>query len=148
MGEAMNPQRRMNAMLGQRPGLVTFAAIMMFMLGAFQLTFAILEFGHAAWVAVNVAGTFGGPLWLWGIVDTLFALIAFYAAYDIMRGGEFGRFYGLFLAVFSAIRWFFYIPASPWVAVVVIAVNVLIIYGLAAHSEYFSSAPYSRTPSP
>jgi hypothetical protein len=36
--------------------------------------------------------------------------------------------------------WFFYIPAAPWTAVVVIVVNILIIYGLSAHSEYFRAA--------
>src|SRR5258708_1786301 len=54
-----------NAAVGQRPGLVTFAAVMMFVLAGFQLTFAIVEFANAAWVAANVEGSFGGPLWIW-----------------------------------------------------------------------------------
>lgn len=129
-----------NTAVGQRPGLVTFAAVMMFVLAGFQLTFAIVEFANAAWVAANVEGSFGGPLWVWGIIDAAVAVIAAYAGYDILRGGQFGRIFGLVIASFSAIRWFFYLPAAPLMAIVVIAVDVLIIYGLAAHWEHFRAA--------
>jgi len=132
-----------DATVGQRPGLVTFAAVMMFVLAGFQLTFAIVEFANAAWVAANVEGTFGGPLWIWGAIDAVVAIIAAYAGYDILRGGQFGRIFGLIIASVSAIRWFFYLPAAPLMAMVVIAVDVLIIYGLAAHWEYFRAAQHT-----
>jgi hypothetical protein len=137
MASAMNPEHQAHVEGKQRPGLVTFAAIMMFLLAGFQAMYAILEFANATWVAVNVAGTFGGALWLWGIIDAAFAVVAVSAGADLLRGGQFGRTFGLVIASLSAIRWFFYIPAAPWTAVVVIVVNILIIYGLVAHSEYF-----------
>ena len=120
-----------------RPGLVTFAAVMAFMLGGFQLTWAIVELVNAGWLAGTAYGTFNGMLWLWAIVDILLALVSFYAGYDILRGGQFGQVYGVIIAGFSAIRWFFYLPAAPWVGIVIIAIDVLIIYGLVAHSDYF-----------
>jgi hypothetical protein len=144
MAQAANPMSQADSVLDRRPGLVTFAAIMMFVLAGFQLTYAIIEFVNATWVAVNVRNTFGGPLWLWGIIDLVFALIYFYAGYDLLQGGEFGRIFGLFVAGLSAIRWFFYIPAAPWAAVVVISIDILIIYGLVAHAEYFRSARAAR----
>ena len=123
----------------RRPGLVTFAASMMFLLGAFQLLFAIEEFARAAWIAANIEGTVGGPLWVWGIVDAVFAIAALYAGYDLLQGGRFGQLFGLIVASLSAIRWFFYIPAAPWAAVIAIVVDVLIIYGLTVHSDYFGT---------
>ena len=126
--------------LGRRPGLVTFAAIMMFLLGGFQLTFALVEFWRATWILFSPYGSFGGYLWLWGILDGIFALVAFYAGADLLRGGSFGRIVGILVAAFSAIRWFFYLPVAPWMAAVVIAIDILIIYGLVAHSEYFDEA--------
>jgi hypothetical protein len=140
MAQATNPAGQANVPARQRPGLVTFAGIMMLLLAAFQITFAVLAFVSAAWVAFNVAGTLGGPLWLWGIIDAAFALVALYAGYDILRGGSTGRIVGLVIASLNAIRWFFYIPAAPWIAVVLIALDILIIYALVAHSEYFRSA--------
>ena len=131
---------QMSKALDRRPGLVTFAAIMMFLLGGFQLTFALVEFWHATWFSLNTYGAFGGYLWIWGIFDTILALVAFYAGADLMVGGKFGRVVGIAIALFSAIRWFFYLPAAPWIGAVVIAIDILIIYGLVSHSEYFSAA--------
>lgn len=129
---------QMSQALGRRPGLVTFAAIMMFLLAGFQLTFALVEFWNATWIALSAYGSFGGYLWLWGILDAIFALVAFYAGADLLRGGTYGQVVGILIAAFSAIRWFFYLPAAPWIAAVIIAVDILIIYGLVAHSEYFN----------
>lgn len=131
---------QMSQALGRRPGLVTFAAIMMFVLAGFEITFALVEFWRATWVAVSVYGSFGGYLWVWGILDGIFALIAFYAGVDLLRGGTFGQVVGIVIASLSAIRWFFYLPAAPWLGAVIIAVDVLIIYGLVAHSEYFQQS--------
>ena len=130
--------------LGRRPGLVTFAAIMMLLLGGFKLTFALVEFRRATCILLSPYGSFGGYLWLWGILDGIFALVAFYAGADLLRGGSFGRTVGILIAAFSAIRWFFYLPVAPWMAAVVIAVDILIIYGLVAHSEYFDEANTAR----
>jgi hypothetical protein len=127
-------------MLARRPGLVSFAAIMMFLLGGFQLTWAIVEFANAAWIRNNIYGTFGGYLWLWGILDLLFAGVALYAGYDLLRGGTFGQVVGLTIAILSAIRWFFYLPAAPWIAVTIIVIDVIVIYALVAHAEYFRGA--------
>ena len=131
---------QMSSALGRRPGLVTFAGIMLFLLGGFQLMFAFAEFWSATWNALNVYGTFGGFLWLWAILDTLFALVSFYAGADLLRGGKFGQTAGILIASFSAIPWFFYLPAAPWLGTVIIAVDILILYGLVAHGDYFKQA--------
>lgn len=123
-----------------RPGLVTFAAIMMFVAGGFELVWAITEFANAAWLSSVTYGTFNGYLWLWAILDLVLAAAIIYAGYDILRGGSFGRIFGVIVACISAVRWFFYIPASPWLGIVVIAVDILIIYGLVAHGEFFDTA--------
>lgn len=128
----------MSQMLARRPGVVTFAAVMMFVLAGFTIVYALAELFNAVWVSTGTYGVFGGYLWLWGIIDVVLAAIAFYAGYDILRGGPVGQVLGLIIASVSAIRWFFYIPAAPWVAVTIIAVDIIIIYGLAAHSEYFT----------
>jgi hypothetical protein len=147
MGSTARAGSQQNPMVVEvlsRPGLVTFAAVMMFVLAGFQLVFAIDEFASAAWVAANVYGALGGPLWAWGIIDLALAAVAAYAGYDLLRGGSFGRIFGLIIASFSAVRWFFYLPAAPLLAIVVIAVDVVIIYGLATNTEYFKAAEMGR----
>src|SRR5215472_17019276 len=46
------------ATAGTRPGLVTFAAVMMFLIAAFQIIFALVEFYNAAWFANTAYGNF------------------------------------------------------------------------------------------
>jgi hypothetical protein len=144
--DARRAGEKMDAALKARPGLVTFAAVMMFLFGGFQLLYGLQEIAGAAWVATNVQGTVGGALWLWGLLDLALAVLAFYAGYDLLRGGRFGHIFTLVIAAFGAVRWFFYIPAAPWVAVIMIAVDILIIYGLAAHADYFRSPRAPRAP--
>jgi hypothetical protein len=40
-------------------------------------------------------------------------------------------------AIFSAVRWLFFLPIALIAAVVFIAIDILIIYGLVANEEYF-----------
>ncbi|MGO8950554.1 MAG: hypothetical protein ACLQUY_23430 [Ktedonobacterales bacterium] len=131
-----------DALVVVRPGLVTFAAIMMFILAGFQLVWAIVEFVNAAWLGSVTYGTFNGHLWLWGILDLIIAVVAFYAGYDILRGGSFGRVIGVIVAGISAFRWFFYLPAAPLTGVVMIAVDIIIIYGLVSAGEFFNAVSH------
>lgn len=125
-----------------RPGLVTFAAIMMFVLGGFQAVIAISEFINGALILGNTYGWFGGQLWVWGLIDIVLAAVALYAGYDLLRGGEVGRILGIIIASVNAIRWFLYIPYAPQpiLGVIMLVADFLIIYGLAASGVFFRSS--------
>jgi hypothetical protein len=123
----------------RRPGLVTFAAVMLFLLFGLQAVVAIMEFFAGTWLLFSPASVPSGHVWIWGIIDALVALILLYAAIDILRGGQVGRMVGLVIAILSAIRWFFYLPLAPIAALIIIGIDVVIIYALVAHSEFFDS---------
>ena len=124
-----------------RPGLVTFAAIMMFVVGGFTLVWAFQEISAASWIKTNLTsygyGDMAGYLWIWAIFDLILAAAAIYAGIDLLRGGTFGLIIGVTIAGVSAIRWLFYIPAAPPTAIAIIALDILIIYGLVSNTEYF-----------
>ena len=142
MSQQYTPPRNYSVVnrLDRRPGLVTFAAVMMLLLFGLYATIAVLEFFQGTWLLLSTANVPGGHLWIWGIVDAVFALVALYAAFDILRGGQVGRIIALVYAIISAVRWFFFLPIAPIAAVVIIAINILIIYGLAAHGEFFRTS--------
>jgi hypothetical protein len=120
-----------------RPGLVTFAAAMMFILGGFHVVLAISEFANSTWVLSRLDVELFIPiLIIWGIIDLVIGLIALFAGISILRGGAFGWFMGGLVAILGAVRWLFYIPVSPVLAVVIIVLDVLVIYGLAKHMDY------------
>ncbi len=125
----------------RRPGLVTFAGVMMCIFGGFEAIAAISAFAGSVWLT-STTGVWLHGLWLWGIIDAVMALVGFYAAYDIFRGGQVGRIVGLVIASISMFRWFFYLPymtRAPWMGIVMLVLDFLVIYGLAAHGEYFSA---------
>jgi hypothetical protein len=123
----------------RRPGLVSFAGVLLCIFGGFEVIAAIYAFSGAVWLT-STTGVWGHSLWAWGIIDAVIAFVAFYAAYDIFHGGQVGRIVGLIIASISMFRWFFYLPYmtnAPLVGIVMLVLDLLVIYGLAAHGEYF-----------
>ena len=121
----------------RRPGILTFAAVMMFIVAGLEALSALLEFAGTGWWVTSTGDLLYTNFVFWGILDLIIAAIALYAGIDILRGGTNGLFLGYLFAVVGAIRWLFVIPAAPVLSVVVIALCVMVIYGLAQHSDYF-----------
>jgi len=122
------------------PGLVAFAAVMMLALAGFHILLSISEFASNAWVLSRPDIELVIPtLIIWAVIDLAIALIALYAGISILGGGTFGWIVGYTFATLGIIRWLFYIPVSPVLGVVVIVLDMLVIYGLVKHSDYFQS---------
>src|SRR5215204_1232474 len=138
-GGINDPMERSGGTVARRPGMVTFAAVIMFMVAGFEVLSAILAFAGTGWWVTDMGNLVYTNFVLWGVLDLIIALIALYAGIDLLRGGTFGRVMGYLFAGIAAIRWLFVIPAAPVLAVVVIALCVMVIYGLAKYSEQLES---------
>jgi hypothetical protein len=139
-GGMSDPMERSGGAVARRPGMVTFAAVVMLMVAGFEALASLLAFAGTGWWVTDMGNLVYTNFVLWGIVDAIIALIALYAGIDLLRGGGFGRGMAYIFAVVGAIRWLFVIPAAPVLAVVVIALCVMIIYALAEHPDYSQSA--------
>jgi hypothetical protein len=124
----------------RRPGMLTFAAVVMFVVAGFEALSALLAFAGTGWWVTSEGDLVYASFLFWGIIDAIIAIIAIYAGIDILRGGTYGLIVGYLFAIVGAIRWLFAIPAAPVLAVVVIALCVMVIYGLAKYSDYFEEA--------
>jgi hypothetical protein len=138
-GGISDPMERSGGAAARRPGMVTFAAIIMFMVAGFEALSALLAFAGTGWWVTDAGNLVYANFVLWGVLDLLIALIALYAGIDLLRGGAFGIAMGYLFAVLGAIRWLFVIPAAPILSVVIIALCVMIIYALAQYSDYSQS---------
>ena len=123
-----------------RPGMLTFAAVVMFMVAGFEALSALLAFAGTGWWVTDAGDLVYANFVFWGILDLIIAIIALCAGIDLLRGGSFGLVLGYLFAGLGAIRWLFAIPVAPILSVVVIALCVMVIYGLAKHSDYSESA--------
>ena len=138
-GGVSDPMERSGATVTRRPGMVTFAAIIMFMVAGLEVLSALLAFAGTGWWVTDMGNLVYTNFVFWGILDSIIALIALYAGIDLLRGGTFGRVMGYLFAGIAAIRWLFVIPAALVLAVVVIALCVMVIYALATHPDYSQS---------
>jgi len=120
--------------------MVTFAAVLMFVVAGLEALSALLAFAGTGWWVTEAGNLVYANFVFWGIVDLIIALIALYAGIDLLRGGAFGLAMGYLFAVVAAMRWLFVIPAAPVLAVVVIALCVMVIYGLAKYSDQLESS--------
>jgi hypothetical protein len=112
---------------------------MMLVIGSFQVLVAISEIVNSTWLLNLTNDWVGARLLFWGLVDICVAALALYAGIDILRGGRLGQFLGYLFAGLGVLRWLVYVTATPVLAVVIIALDVLVIYGLAHHSDYFET---------
>jgi hypothetical protein len=139
-GGVTDPMERSAGAVARRPGMFTFAAVIMFVVAGFEALSAILAFAGTGWWATASGDLVYANFVFWGILDLIIALIALYAGIDILRGGTFGVLMGFLFASFGLVRWLFVIPAAPILSVVVIALCVMVIYGLATHYDYMERA--------
>ena len=135
-GGISDPLERSGGAVAHRPGMLTFAAIIMFMVAGFEALSAILAFAGTGWWVTDMGNLVYANFALWGVLDLVIALIALYAGISLLRGGSFGRGMAYVFAVVGAVRWLFVIPAAPILAVVVIALCVMVVYALAKDSDY------------
>ena len=123
----------------KRPGLVTFAGIMMFMVAAFNLVFAVAAFANAPWL-VEFRGAIDNNLQLFGIVDVLIAVGCAFAGYSILKGGKFGYYWAIAFALINGVKWFFMIPWQPFMSIVLISLAMVVVFALAVNPEWFGFA--------
>ena len=135
-GGASDPMERSSGAVAKRRGMVTFAAVIMFMVAGFEVLSALLAFAGTGWWVTTSGDLVYANLVFWSILDLITAAIAIYAGADLLRGGAFGKTMAYLFAGLAAIRWLFVIPAAPILAVVIIALCVMVIYALAKDSDY------------
>ena len=119
-----------------RPGWLTFAAVVMFAVGFLRVISAIYYFADSNRVANVSAGALGDNLFLWGLWDLVVALLAFYAGYSLLSGNMFGRVVGYIWAIAVIVESFLLLAYAPWFGFATIALAMFVIYALSTTSEW------------
>lgn len=119
-----------------RPGWLTFAAVVMFAVGSLRVISAIYYFADSARVANVSAGAFGGHLFLWGLWDVLIAVLAIWGGYSLLSGNTFGRVIGYAWAILVIVESFLMLGSAPWFGFGTLILATLVIYALSATSEW------------
>ncbi|GAA2151823.1 hypothetical protein FHX52_0608 [Humibacillus xanthopallidus] len=113
-------------------GASTFAACLMLMVGIFQAVEGLAAIVNGTDFLIKgptYVFTFNASTWGW--IHLILGVIIAVAGAAILTGNIVARSVGIGLAVLSAIANFLWLPYYPIWALVIIALNVFIIWGLA-----------------
>ena len=117
-------------------GWIIFAAIMMVMIGALNAIqgLAALFRDEAYWVTLNGAVlTF--DITTWGWIHLLLGILLIIVGVMLMQGSTFARVVGIGLVALNLIAQFSWTTLYPFWALIVIAIDVLVIYALVVHGQ-------------
>ena len=116
-------------------GFTAFAGVIMIMAGGFQILAGIAAIAKdQLYVATpNYILEFDATEWGW--IHLLLGLLVLFAGFAVMSGQTWGRVVAIVLAVLSALANFAFIPVYPFWAITIIALDVFIIWALAAHGR-------------
>jgi hypothetical protein len=113
-------------------GWVTFAAVLLGLAGAFNVFDGILALSKSRFYTAEATYVFS-DLNTWGWIVLVLGVLQLLAAFSLMGGSELARWFGIFVAGLNAIGQLMFVPAYPFWALSLFAVDILIIYALAVY---------------
>ena len=119
---------------GRGLGLVIFASAVMAIVGCFNLIYGIAAIANSH-VFVAGAHYVFGDLRAWGWVTLIIAVLQLVAAAGVIAGNQLARWFGVAMLGLSAIDMMFFLPAYPFWALMIIAVDVVALWGLCAYGS-------------
>jgi hypothetical protein len=118
---------------GAAQGFVMFAGVIMIMSGAFQAFSGLVGlFSNEVYVSTRKY-LFQFDLTTWGVIHLLVGLLVLAAGFAVMSGQTWARVIGIILAGLSALTNFAFIPNYPFWALLIIALDVVVIGALAVY---------------
>jgi hypothetical protein len=116
-------------------GWITFAAVMLGFAGTFNILEGILAIADSRVYTAHQTFVFSG-LHTWGWIMLILGIGQVVAAFALFSGSELARWFGILVVSVNAIGQLYYIPAYPFWGLSMFAVDLLIIYGLAAYGGH------------
>jgi hypothetical protein len=113
---------------------------MMMIGGALQAIHGLVAVVNDEWVVWGNRANLNHDISEWGWVHLIVGIIVFLSGLGVLSGNVLARFVGVALASLSLVANFLYLPAYPLWAIVIIAIDVLVIYALTVHGREASAA--------
>ena len=114
-------------------GIAVFAGVAMIIGGAFQALEGLAGIVHDKYLVVAPSTIYAFDLTVWGVIHLLVGLALLVIGVSLLRGQTWARVAGIVVAVISAIVNFAFLPHSPWWAILIIAVDILVIWALTTY---------------
>ena len=119
---------------GQGFGLIAFASVLLVVVGFFNMIYGIAAIANSHVFVANAHYVFAN-LRTWGWITLIIAVLQLVAAGGILAGNQLARWFAVALLALNAIDMMFFVPAYPFWALTIIAVDVVALYGLCAYGS-------------
>ena len=126
-------------------GLAVFAGVVMVVGGAFQALEGLAGIVNDKYLVVLPNYLYAFDLTVWGVIHLLVGLALVVIGVSLLRGQTWARVAGIIAAAVSAILNFVWLPISPLWAIVLIAVDMLVIWALAQYLRQPTLTPSQET---
>jgi hypothetical protein len=113
-------------------GWVTFAGVMLFIVGVLNVIYGIAAIGDSSFFVQDQRYILSN-LNTWGWVTLILGLFQLFAAFSLWSGGLYGRIFAIAAASLSAIAALLSIPAYPFWSLAVFAIDIIIIHQVAKY---------------
>jgi hypothetical protein len=118
----------------QGGGLIFFASVMLVVIGFFNLIYGTAAIAHSHVLVANAHYVFAN-LRAWGWITLIIGALQLLAAAGVVMGNQLARWFAVAVLGLNAIDMMFFIPAYPFWALVIIAADVVALYGLCAYGS-------------
>ena len=126
--------------MNQGAGWILFAWLMLFVAGVMSIIDGIVALTRSSFFEDYGAKYVASDLTTWGWAALIMGILMVVAAFSVMRGGSFGRWFGIIIAGVGVIVQLSWIPIVPFWALFIMLLDILVIYGLAV----YGGEDYSR----
>src|SRR5689334_17475786 len=119
---------------GEGSWMVIFAATLLAMLGVFNLIDGIAAIAKANVYVANARYVIG-DLRAWGWVVLILGILQLLAGLGVITGNQLARWFGVAVIGLNAIAQMFFLPGYPFWSLMIIAVDVVALWGLCAYGS-------------
>ncbi len=117
-------------------GWGVFAAVLLLIAGIFDLIFGIAAIiGPNTTLVVSGEGLFAVDVAAWGWWHILSGVLLILVAGALYRGMTWARVVAIILVILNAIGQLTLFSVQPWLSLIILAVDILILYALTVHGR-------------
>ena len=114
--------------------MVIFASVLLLVIGFFNMIYGIAAIANSHVFVANAHYVIG-DLRAWGWVTLILSFLQLVAAGGVLLGNQLARWFAVAVVGLNAIDMMFFVPAYPFWALVIIAADVVALWGLCAYGS-------------
>ena len=118
----------------QGGGLVFFASVLLVVVGFFNIIYGIAAIANSHVFVAGAHYVFANQR-TWGWITLIIGVLQLVAAAGILAGNQLARWFAVAVLALNAIDMMLFLPAYPFWALTIIAVDVVALYGLCAYGS-------------